>query len=300
MVPVLALAACGGGDDGAAVEGTFAPGLAPTGVWVVESERGEPADSGGFALADLTPGPASLRLMNGSDTAAVLNLSGLASGTRVRLEGLRVDDESGFAFPRAVQLEGADVVMVNGLRMAPASRVPREVDLRGTVLGWSSDVGALLFRPEDARLPDLRVVVGMATQLVGEDGGGADATSLEPGDSIRVEGRSENGYVVATRITVPTRIAGSADAGGADWDEGASGEVGRGGGEGGTGGGGAVVSRIPAGGTATPPPRIIDPRSRGRDESIGRDDGHAREHGNNGRGRGNEKGKGNGKGNKKG
>lgn len=295
MVPVLALAACGGGGDGAAVEGTFAPGLAPTGVWVVESERSEPADSAGFALADLTPGPASLRLMNGSDTAAVLNLSGLASGTRVRLEGLRVDDESGFAFPRAVQLEGADVVVVNGLRMAPASRVPRQVDLRGTVLGWSSDVGALLFRPDDARLPDLRVVVGMAAQLVGEDGGGADATSLEPGDSIRVEGRSENGYVVASRITVPTRIASSADAGGIDSDDGAPREVERGG-----GGGGAVVSRIPAGGSATPPPRIIDPRSRGRDESIGRDDGHAREHGNNRRGRGNEKGKGNGKGNKKG
>src|SRR5215207_3042177 len=104
MVPALALAACGG-EEGAAVEGTFAPGLAPTGVWVVESERSEPADSAGFRLADLTPGPVSLRLMDGADTAAALNLGGLGPGARVRLEGLRVDGESGLAFPRAVHLD---------------------------------------------------------------------------------------------------------------------------------------------------------------------------------------------------
>ncbi|HYR08439.1 MAG TPA: hypothetical protein VEQ60_11740, partial [Longimicrobium sp.] len=207
MVPAMALAACGGGEDGAAVEGTFASGFAPTGVWVVESERSEPADSAGFRLADVTPGPVSLRLMNGTDTAAVLNLSGLAPGARLRLEGLRVDRESGMAFPRTVQLDGDDGVTVNGLRMAPDSRVPREVDVRGAVLAWSSEHGALLVRPDEARLPDLRVVVGLATQVVGEDGGGADATMLQPGDSIRVEGRSENGYVVASRLTVPTRVA---------------------------------------------------------------------------------------------
>lgn len=247
MVPALALAACGGGEDGAAVEGTFAPGLAPTGVWVVESERSEPADSAGFQLADLTPGPVSLRLMSGSDTAAVLNLSGLAPGARLRLEELRVDRESGFAFPRTIQLEGGEMVTVNGLRMAPASRIPREVDVRGAVLAWSSDVGALLVRPDETRLPDLRVVVGMATQVVGEDGGGADATMLEPGDSIRVEGRSDDGYVLASRITVPTRIATLAGEGDDDEavDEASDGDE----------RGGSAMSRIPAGGSATPPPR---------------------------------------------
>ncbi|HEV3051851.1 MAG TPA: hypothetical protein VGX50_16205, partial [Longimicrobium sp.] len=122
MVPALALAACGGGDEGAAVEGTFAPGLSASGVWVVESERSEPADSAGFRVPDLTPGPASLRLMRGSDTAGILNLSGLAPGTRVRLQDLRVDPRSRFAFPRAVEVEGAPVVIVNGLRMAPEGR----------------------------------------------------------------------------------------------------------------------------------------------------------------------------------
>lgn len=276
MVLALALAACGG--DGAEVEGTFAPGLTATGVWVVESERGERADSAGFRLADVTPGPVSLRLLDGSDTAGVLNLSGLEPGARVRLRELRVDAQSGFAFPRAVELDGASVVTVNGLRMAPASRIPREVDVRGAVLGWSSDVGAMLVRPDDARLPDLRVFVGVATDVVGEDGGGADPIAIRPGDSVRVEGRADHGYVVASRITVPTRIAGPADsavvadaapaAGAGDTDGGGSEDDGDG-----------SVSRIPPGGSATPALRDDRGKARGRGGERGK-----------GRGRGKGKG----------
>lgn len=283
VVPALALAACGGGDEGAAVEGTFAPGLSASGVWVVESERSEAADSAGFRVADLTHGPASLRLMQGSDTAAVLNLSGLAPGMRVRLRELRVDSRSGFAFPRSVEVDGAPVVIVNGVRMAPEGRLPRRVDVRASVLGWSPDAGALLVRPDDARLPDLRVVVGMATEVVGTDGGGADATTLQPGDSIRVEGRSEDGYVIATRLTLPTRI-GEAEQTGGGGDNAASDDEGGGGGGDDGGGGVGAVSRIPRGGSATPPPpRIIDDRGRGAERGGGR-------------GRGGEKGKAKGKG----
>ncbi|HEU4885852.1 MAG TPA: DUF5666 domain-containing protein [Longimicrobium sp.] len=286
MVPAMVLAACGGGEDGAAVEGTFAPGLAPTGVWVVESERSEPADSAGFQLADLTPGPVSLRLMNGADTAGVLNLSGLASGARLRLEGLRVDPESGMAFPRTVQLDGGDMVTVNGLRMASASRIPRQVDVRGAVLAWSSDAGALLVRPDEPRLPDLRVVVGPATQLVGEDGGGADATMIEPGDSVRVEGRSDDGYVVASRITVPTRIA----APGQGDDDAAVDQASED-----DDGGGDAVDRIPQGGSATPAPVVAAPPRRSATPApvVSAPPGRANHPG---RGRGHAKGRGKGKG----
>ena len=45
------------------------------------------------------------------------------------------------------------------------------------------------------------VFVGVATDVVGEDGGGADPVTIQPGDSVRVEGRSEGGYVLASRIT---------------------------------------------------------------------------------------------------
>jgi hypothetical protein len=288
----LALAACGGG-DGATVEGTFAPGLSATGVWVVESERSEQADSAGFQLADVTPGPVSLRLLDGSDTAGVLNLSGLAPGARVRLQELRVDPQSGFAFPRAVELDGAPVVMVNGLRMAPASRVPREVDVRGAVLGWSSDVGAMLVRPDDARLPDLRVFVGVATDVVGEDGGGADPIAIQPGDSVRVEGRSDQGYVVASRITVPTRLAGAVgvtEDEDADADRAASGDDGAEG-DAADDGDGSAVSRIPRGGSLTPPPSPVDFRGRGRDRDGEQGKGREQE-----KGRAEEKGKGKGKG----
>jgi hypothetical protein len=286
MVPALALAACGGGDDGAVVEGTFDPGLAATGVWVVESERSEAADSAGFRLADLTPGPASLRLLSGSDTAAVLNLSGLGPGTRVRLQGLRVDGESGLAFPRSVELDGASIVTVNGLRMAPAGRVPREVDEQGAVLAWSSDAGALLLRPANARLPDLRVVVSLATQVVGTDGGGADATTLEPGDSVRVEGRFQDGYVLATRLTLPTRIGDGveADDDGADDEAAASSESIRDA----PGGGGAAVA--PSG---SAPPLSISRIPAARDERPGRGNVRGR---NEDKGRSNEKGRGKKKG----
>lgn len=300
MILALPLAACGG--DGVLVEGTFAGGWAPTAVWVVESERRESADSAGFRVADLTPGPASLRLLQGGDTAGVLDLSGLGGGARVRLEGLRVDPATGFAFPRAVHLEGPSVVTVNGLRMAPAGRVPRRPDVRGEVLAWSPEAGAMLLRPDHPRLPDLRVVVGLATEVLGEDGGGADAALLRPGDSVRVEGRSDQGYVVASRITVPTRIAGSGGEGAPDGGDAGDGQRGDGDGGGAEGDGGGAVSRIPQGGSATPAPPLVDERSRGRDESRGRDDARGRDDSRGrdegrgrGRGRGEEKGKGKGK-----
>lgn len=281
VVPVLALAACGGGAEGASVEATFAPGLGADGVWVVESERRESADSGGFAVADLSPGPVSIRLLSGSDTAAVLNVSGLPPGARLRLRGLRVDGDSRFAFPRAVELEGAEMVTVNGVRMASDARIPREVDVRGAVLAWSSDVGALLVRPDDARMPDLRVVVGMATEVVGEDGGGADAVAMRPGDSIRVEGRRDEGYVVATRLTLPTRLGQAppvVDAPAADEDD----------------DGGAADDGGPAastGGGSTPVPAAVTSRSRVTAPAarVNADPGR-------GNGRGAERGKGRGNG----
>jgi hypothetical protein len=301
MIAALALAACGGGDEGAVVEGTFAPELAADGVWVVESERREDADSSGFRVADLTPGPMTLRLLSGTDTAAMLNVSGLPPGARLRLEGLRLDGDSRFAFPRAVELDGADVVTVNGLRVGSPGRIPKEVDVRGAVLAWSSDVGALLVRPDDARMPDLRVVVGMATEVVGTDGGGADPVNIRPGDSVRVEGRSDQGYVAASRITVPTRI-GAAALMRADSDDLAAGEDDGGRGDGGGAGdsgeddGGARTSSS-SGGSApvAAPVRTPAPVSRAA-PVIRRDDRPGRGNGNgNGRGRGQEKGNGKGK-----
>ena len=207
LVLLASLAACGG-DEGATVAGNFAPGAAsPTSVWVVEAERSAKADTAGFSIAGLVPGPASMRLMRGGDTAGVLNVGSLPSGSKLTLHGLRVDEASGLAFPRSIELDGADAVVVNGIRMAPAGRVPETVDAGGAVLGWAPDAGAMLLRPQNASLPDLRVIVGPTTELVGTDGGQAAASSITPGDSVQVQGRFENGYVLASRITIPSRVA---------------------------------------------------------------------------------------------
>ncbi len=220
LVLLASLAACGG-DEGATVAGNFAPGAgSPTSVWVVEAERSAGADTAGFSIAGLVPGPASMRLMRGGDTAGVLNVGSLTSGSKLTLHGLRVDEASGLAFPRSIELDGADAVVVNGIRMAPEGRVPENVDADGAVLGWAPEAGAMLLRPQNASLPDLRVIVGPTTELVGTDGGQAAASAINPGDSVQVQGRFENGYVLASRITIPSRVAATDVPGLAPSDEG--------------------------------------------------------------------------------
>ncbi|HEX5724217.1 MAG TPA: dienelactone hydrolase family protein, partial [Longimicrobiaceae bacterium] len=209
--PLLALGllasvgACGGG--GIDIRGDFAgPGAAPAAsVWAVEAEQGADVREGAFEIEGLVAGPVTLRLMAGGDTVGRIEIPDLPAGASVALRGLRVDQTSGLAFPASVELEGARAVLVNGIRMAPAGRVPSEVAVAGTVLAISDDADALLLRPDDAGLPDLRVVVGLATETVTPDGDPAEPAALAPGDSVRVEGRSDSGFVVASRLVVPRR-----------------------------------------------------------------------------------------------
>lgn len=207
LVLVALLAACGRGADGATVEATFARGsrTAATSVWVAESERSTAADSAGFRVSDLTPGPVSLRVMAGEDTAAVLDVAGLPPGGRLVLRDLRIDPETRLAYPRAVDLRGARVVTVNGIRVG--ERLPSRVDARGAVLAWAPESGALLVRPADAKLPDLRVVVRAETALESTAGGRADPATLQRGDSLTVQGRTQSGYVIAERVIVSARLA---------------------------------------------------------------------------------------------
>jgi hypothetical protein len=272
-------------------------------VWVVEAERSADADAAGFSIAGLVPGPASMRLMRGSDTAGVLNVGSLPSGSKLTLHGLRVDEASGLAFPRSIELDGADAVVVNGIRMAQESRLPENVDTGGTVLGWTPEAGALLVRPQNAAVPDLRVIVGPTTELVGTDGGQAAASAITLGDSVQVRGRFENSYLLASRITIPSRIAATDLPGTAPSDAGADDEADN---EGESTASSPAASGGAAARTATPPPAAA-PRSspvvrseaparapaRVRDAPPGRERNENR-----GRGRGNGggKGKGNGKG----
>jgi hypothetical protein len=201
---------CGGGGD-ASVEAAFAPGFAADAVSVAESGRSERADSAGFLLDGLTPGPARIRLVLDGDTVGVLQIAALPAGARLVLHGLRADPATGLAFPRSIELRGADLVTVNGVRMAPEGRVPRRVDLDATVLGVAVAAGAVLLRPGDAGLPDLRVALLPASEVVHPDGATADLATLAAGDSVRITGRREGAYVVAERLVLPARLASASD-----------------------------------------------------------------------------------------
>jgi hypothetical protein len=210
VVPLLVAAAagCGGGAERVSIRGDFADSAsAATRVRAVEAAREVEVERGGFELRDLAAGPATLRLVRGTDSSAVLALDNAPAGAKVVLHALRTDARSGRAFPRAVELTGAELLLVNGVRMAGDDRLPAEIDAPGSILALSAERDAILVRPDDASLADLRVVVGLATETVTTDGDPVDLASLGRGDSLRVQGRVDHGFVVARRLTVDRRAA---------------------------------------------------------------------------------------------
>ena len=297
--PILVLlAACGGGGapdaGGATVRGAFRPGQLPAEgdtVYVrLAGDSGRVAVLGdGFSLAGVGPGPATLRFARGDAPVARMEVGELPEGASLELRGIRVDGESGLAFPASVALDGAETVTVNGLRYA-ARPLPARVRADGTVLAVSGEGDALLVRPADAALPDLRVVVGPLTETTTPDGDPVPVGELARGDSVRVEGSTDGAYLVAARIVAPRslalREAGEAAAGDAE----------------------APASTAPGGG-AVPAPAAAAPGresgdagdvssgrddSRGRDDARGRDDGRGREKKDDKPGKGRGRGRGGG------
>lgn len=203
MAAVALLSGCGDDAAGIAVRGDFAPGArAPTSVYALEAGRGAEVDEKGFALADLSTSPISLRVLVDGDTAGRIDLPGLPDGAELTLRGVRMDAASGWAFPAEVEIKGASSVMVNGIRMMNPSALPGSVDATGVILAASADRAALLVRPTDESLPDLRVVVTQTTATVTPDSQSAVLSSISVGDSVHVQGPTERGFVLADRLTL--------------------------------------------------------------------------------------------------
>ena len=294
------LAACGSGSEPITVRGDFAsPATAPGRVYALEARVDAEVKDGSFELGGLATSPISLRMVQNGDTVGKVDIADLPPGAGLVLHGLRSDPRSGRAFPATVELSGARVVRVNGIRMMNPDALPGSVDGSGIVLAAASDRSALLVRATDERLPDLRVVVTPTTSILTPDSLDADLRELSIGDSVHVLGPTERGFVVTDRLTLldasPASTVSSAS--GEDRDEPREARSGP----------SAVPAVAPVVRTSTHAVRSApvvrrerrdgqgeergEGRGRGRDEERKRDEER-------GRGRGN--GGGNGKGNKKG
>jgi hypothetical protein len=204
-LPALALllAACGSGSESISVKGDFAsPQTAPGRVYALEARVDAEVKDGAFSLGGLATSPISLRMVQNGDTVGQVEIADLAPGSGLVLHGLRTDPRSGRAFPATVELSGASVVRINGIRMMSPDALPDAVDAAGGVLAASNDRAALLVRPADEALPDLRVVVAATTSTLTRDSLSADLADLSVGDSVHVQGPAERGFVLADRLTL--------------------------------------------------------------------------------------------------
>lgn len=204
---LLAAAACD--PDGVVVRGTFAgedgPCTEAPARAVVAEGSGDTATVRGcaFRLVVRDSGSLELRFRDGGSEGARMFLDEVPGRARLRLERIAFD-ERGLAFPAAVALEGVERVGINGLRMGDASTLPRSLDVEGTVLAVAATPRLLLVRPRTRWLPDLRVQLGAAATVITSSDRPGSLAQLEFGDSVRVEGRTRNGLLIASRLVVPS------------------------------------------------------------------------------------------------
>lgn len=159
-----------------------------------------PIEDGAFAIHELPTGPIELRIESAAGAVARMAIGDLPTGGSLALERIRFDEDRGLAFPSAIRVRGADRVMINGIWMAAPGEFPRRVDEAGVIVAIGEDGDALLVRPGRNDLPDLPVVITGETQVLDSSGAESGLELARAGDSVRVEGRSESGYVFARRL----------------------------------------------------------------------------------------------------
>lgn len=185
------------------VSGTMQEDAEATAVWHYGGDERAEVEADSFRIEGLPGGAIDLRFTDGEGMHARMELREVPSGSTLRLLDVWVED--GVAYPSRV--EGAERVVVNGIRMGDAGALPATVDERGVVIAASRAGDALLVRPLTGTLPDLRVVVTPATEVVSPDGDPVPSSGAGVGDTVRVTGGIEGGYVVATRLEVPRLAA---------------------------------------------------------------------------------------------
>jgi hypothetical protein len=203
---LLGAAACDPG--GVVVRGTFAgrDGACtetPGRLVLAEGTRDSAAVRDcAFRLVVRDSGSLELVFRDARREAARMHLDEVPGRARMRLEGIAFDERR-LAFPASVALKDAGRIEINGLRVSDPGGLPRSLDVEGTVLAVAPTPRLLLVRPRDRWLPDLRVQVGAAGEVITARNRPGSIADLEFGDSVRVEGGTRNGFVIASRIVVP-------------------------------------------------------------------------------------------------
>jgi hypothetical protein len=208
ILPLALLLAAACDPGGVVVRGTFAadgdscPAAAGSEVRAEGTGESAAVRDCAFRLVVRDSGSLELVFRNGGEDTGRLYLDDVPARARLRLERIAFDGR-GLAFPAAVALKGAGLVGLNGLRVGDPGGLPRSVDVDGTVLGVAATPRLLLVRPRDRWLPDLRVQLAAAAEVVTTRNGPGSISGLEFGDSVRIEGGTRNGLVIASRIVGP-------------------------------------------------------------------------------------------------
>jgi hypothetical protein len=200
LLLLLPLAACG--DETLTLRGSLLEDTPGTEVYVVGQTLRASIEADSFQIEDIPAAEVvEIEFAEDGERLGRMRIEGW-NGREVGLRGIWVED--GVAFASA--LDGEGKATVNGLRMAGVDALPASVGVRGRVLALSRDADALVLRPDDEALPDLRVLVTPGTAFEWDSGEPADVY-VNIGDSLRVEGPVEAGYVVATALILPVPAA---------------------------------------------------------------------------------------------
>lgn len=184
------------GDDTLTVRGSLLPGSSATDVYVVGQPLRAPIESDSFVIGGISGELVELEFAEDGNRLGRMRIERW-TGSELDLRGIWLED--GIAFASTVEGEGS--ATVNALRMAPEGALPRTLSAAVSVLAVSPEGDALMVRPDDGQLPDLRVVVTPGTSIETAAGDPAEA-DFRFGDSLRIEGDTEGGYVVATTVVV--------------------------------------------------------------------------------------------------
>jgi hypothetical protein len=267
---LLLLAACGRGET--TLGGTVAEGEDLTHVWVLGGAERAEIVGDSFSLAGIRDDAMELRFSRGDREVGRMELQEIPRGAEIRLRGIAVDDD--IAFPLAVESADDVSLRVNGVRLGSPGTVPGRVDVRAVLLSRSRTGDAMLVRPEGESLPDLRVIVTPGTEVRTPDGDPASLERTDFGDTLRIVGSGEAGFVIATVVEVPrARVISSRTGPAAEPDVG--------------GGVRATTSSVGGAVPSSPPPAVRESPSRASEGERGRGQG---------RGRGPPEGRGEGRG----